>query len=352
MPPRDPKPANNRPKYESKPKPKLDVPEPELTAMLEKYCDLRRRGFGQQAIQTKARWPRHYPSLLLKEAQRRQMTGSQGSQAQAVTEWLLAMFDAGTELRVIQRMSAFTDLQTDKHLKAALDAASGPAPTDIIIRNPDGEPTRVSWLDTNGELMHRPFDGAFPADYPDALAVRQCTEVLYRLINYPNNSARDRANTMLLMAQGGLHSFDYDSGRWVNAELEKAHLDEDAKHTVIMKLHPHPSVGQLLLQRCGKRSKWLTGNRARLMSRRLRDYEFPPAFIRNLLEQIGVDPHTYYAIGADYRIPEPSQEEKDQCIQSLQQIGFATQHIESALSTLGVPPGGHHPPKRSSKKQA
>ena len=103
MPPRDPKPANSKPKYESKPKLKLDVEEPALTAMLEKYCDLRRRGFGQQAIQTKASWPRHYPSLLLKEAQRRKMPGSQGSQAQAVTEWLLAMFDAGTELRVIQR---------------------------------------------------------------------------------------------------------------------------------------------------------------------------------------------------------------------------------------------------------
>ena len=245
MPPRDPKPAISRPK--SKSKPKLDMPEPALIAMLEKYCDLRRRGFGQQAIQTKASWPRHYPSLLLKEAQRREMPGSQQSQQQAVTEWLLAMFDAGTELRVIQRMSAFTGLQTNKQLQTALDAASGPAPTDIIIRNPDGEPTRVSWLDTNGELMHRPFDGAFPADYPADLAVRQCTEVLYRLISYPNNSARDRAYTMLSMVQAGLHSFDYDSGRWVNAELERTGLDEDAKHTVIMKLHPHPSVGQLLL---------------------------------------------------------------------------------------------------------
>ena len=199
--------------------------------MLEKYCDLRRRGFGQQAIQTKASWPRHYPSLLLKEAQRRKMPGSQGSEAQAVTEWLLAMFDAGTELRVIQRMSAFTGLQTNKQLQAALDAASGPSPTDIIIRNPDGEPTRVSWLDTNGELMHRPFDGAFPADYPADLAVRQCTEVACRLLVYPNNSARDRAYTMLYMAEAGLHSFDYDSGRWVNAKLERTGLDEDAKHT-------------------------------------------------------------------------------------------------------------------------
>ena len=344
MPPRDPKPANSGPK--SKSKPKLDVPEPALTAMLEKYCDLRRRGFGQQAIQTKSSWPRHYPSLLLKEAQRHEMTGSQQSQQQAVTEWLLAMFDAGTELRVIQRMSALTGLQTNNRLQAA----SGPAPTDIIIRNPDGEPTRVSWLDTNGELMHRPFDGAFPADYPAALAVRQCTEVLYRLMSYPKNSARDRAYTMLYMVQAGLHSFDYDSGRWVNAELQRAGLDEDAKHTVIMKLHPHPSVGQLLLQRCGKSSKWLTGNKARTLSRLMRHYEFSPAFIRNLVERLGNNPDTYYMIGADYRIPEPSKEEKDQCIQALQEIGFNNDRIEIALATLGVPPGGHHPPKRSSKR--
>ena len=38
MPPRDPKPANSG----RKPKPNLDVQEPALTAMLEKYCDLRR----------------------------------------------------------------------------------------------------------------------------------------------------------------------------------------------------------------------------------------------------------------------------------------------------------------------
>ena len=101
MPPRDPKPANSRPKYESKPK--LDMPEPELTNMLEKYCDLRRRGFDQKAIQTKASWTKHHQNLLLEESQRREMPGSQGSQEQAVTEWLLAMFDAGTELRVIQR---------------------------------------------------------------------------------------------------------------------------------------------------------------------------------------------------------------------------------------------------------
>ena len=348
MPPRDPKPANSR----RKSKPKLDVQEPALTKMLEQYCDLRRRGFTQQAIKTKASWPRHYPSLLLKEAQRRNMPGSEGSQAQAVTEWLLAMFDAGTELNVIQRTSAYTGQQTQKKLQTALDNASGPAPNGLIITDTHGEPARVSWLDLNGELMHRSFDGAFPAHYTEEHAIRQCTEVLYRLISYPNNSARDRAYTMLSMAQAGLHSFDYDSGRWVHAELERTGLDEDAKHTVIVKLHPHPSVGKLLLQRCGMSSRWLTGNGARSLSRLMRHYEFSPAFTRNVLELLGRNPDTYYIIGPDYRIPEPSKEAKAQCIQALQQIGFTTQNIQSALATLGVPPGGHHPPKRSSKKQA
>ena len=69
MPPRDPKPAISRPKS----KPKLDTPELELTAMLEQYCELRRRGFGQQAIQTKASWTKSHQKLLLEESQRRDM---------------------------------------------------------------------------------------------------------------------------------------------------------------------------------------------------------------------------------------------------------------------------------------
>ena len=354
MPPRDPKPANSKPKYESKPKPKLklDVQEPALTKMLEQYCDLRRRGFGQQAIQTKASWPRHYPKLLLEEATRREMPGSQGSQEQAVTEWLLEMFDAGTELRVIQRTSAYTGQQTQKKLQTALDNASGPAPNGLIITDTHGEPARVSWLDTNGELMHRPFDGAFPAHYPEERATRQCTEVLYRLMGCPSIPTRDRAYNMMLMAEAGLHSFDYDSGKWVHAELERTGLDEDAKRTVILELHSDPNVGQLLLQRCGISSRWLTGNGARSLSRLIRHYEFSPAFTRNVVEHLGNDPDTYYMIGPDYRIPEPSQEEKTQCIQALQEAGFTNDRIENALSTLGVPPGGHHPPKRSSKKDA
>ena len=113
--------------------------------------------------------------------------------------------------------------------------------------------------------MHRPFDGAFPALLPG----RTRHTAMYRSPVPADGLSqtiptRDRAYNMMLMAEAGLHSFDYDSGKLVNAELEKAHLDEDAKHTFILNLHPHPSVGKLLLQRCGMSSRWLTSNRARL----------------------------------------------------------------------------------------
>ena len=346
MPPRDPKPAISR----RKSKLNLDMPETELAEMLHQYYDLRRRGFDQQAIQTKASWTKHHQNLLLEEAQRREMTGSQGSQEQAVTEWLLQMYDAGTELRVIQRTSALSNLQTKKRLQTALDAASGPTPTGLIISNPDGTPARVSWLDVNRNLMHRPFDGAFPPNYPAELAIRQCTEVAQRLVGQPSKAARNRAYTMLLMAEDGLHSFDYEVGRQVYADLEAAELDDDTKRTVILELHSDTNVGQLLLQRCGISSRWLTGNEARTLSRRLRHYEFSPAFTRNVIEHLGNDPDTYYMIGADYRIPEPSEEGKAHATQSLLNAGFTNDRIENALSTLGVPPGGRHPPKRSSKK--
>ena len=348
MPPRDPQPAISR----RKSKLKLDVQEPALTKMLEKYCDLRRRGFTQQAIQTKASWTRNHQKLLLEEAQRRAMPGSQKSQEQAVTEWLLAIFDAGAELKVIQRTSALSNLQTKKRLETALDDASRPAPTGLIITNPDGTPARVSWLDPNGTLMHLPFDGALPANYPAELAIPQCTEVAQRLVAQPSTDARDRTYTMLLMAEFGLHSFDYDAGRRLHSQMEEAEMEDDAKRTVILKLHPNADVGKLLLQRCGIRPRWLTGYQARDLSRRLREEEFPPAVTRNVLEHLGHDPDTYYIIGADYRIPEPSEEEKAYCVQGLQQAGFSDETIENALATLGVPIGGHHPPKRSSKKQA
>ena len=198
--------------------------------------------------------------------------------------------------------------------------------------------------------MHRPFDGAFPANYPAELAIRQCTEVAQRLVEQPSTDPRDRAYTTLLMAEDGLHSFDYEAGRQVYAYLEAGDIDDDAKRTVILKLHADPNVAQLLLQRCGISSRWLTSNETRTLSRRLRHYDFSPAFTRNVVEHLGHDPDTYYMIGADYRIPEPSEEWKAHAIQALQKAGFSNETIESALATLGVPLGGHHPPKRSSKK--
>ena len=48
---------------------------------------------------------------------------------------------------------------------------------------------------------------------------------------------------MLIMAEDGLHSFDYEVGRKVYADLEEAEMDDDAKRTVILKLHHHESVG-------------------------------------------------------------------------------------------------------------
>ena len=328
MPPRDPKQANGR----RKSKANLDMPEPELAEMLHQYCDLRRRGFDQAAIKTKSSWTKSHQKLLLEESQRRAMPGSQKSQEQAMTEWLLAMYDAGTELRVIQRASALSNLQTKNRLQTALDAASGPAPTGLIIRNLDGTPARVSWLAVNGTLMHRPFDGAFPANYPTELAIRQCTEVAQRLMEQRSKVARNRAYTMLLMAEDGLHSFDYQAGRQVYAEMEAGNIDEDAKRTVILKLHSDPNAAQLLLQRCGISSRWLTGNEAKTLSRRLRHYEFSPTFTRNVVEYMGNDPDTYYMIGADYRIPEPSEEWKAHATQSLLKAGFSDETIESALA--------------------
>ena len=71
-------------------------------------------------------------------------------------------------------------------------------------------------------------------------------------------------------------------------------MEDDAKRTVILKLHPNADVGKLLLQRCGIRPRWLTGYQARDLSRRLREEEFPPAVTRNVLEHLGHDPDTYY----------------------------------------------------------
>ena len=84
-------------------KPSLDDPEPEITAMLEQYRDLRRRSFSQTEIQAQLQLKRHQPSLLLADAAKRRMPGSQENQGDAVAEWLLSCFDAGVEISDIRR---------------------------------------------------------------------------------------------------------------------------------------------------------------------------------------------------------------------------------------------------------
>ena len=70
-----------------------------------------------------------------------------------------------------------------------------------------------------------------------------------------------RAYTMLRLAQAGLHTFDHEAGR--ADAMHAAGMDDDAKRTVVLKLHDHPHVQQLLLQRCGISPRWLDGKRAR-----------------------------------------------------------------------------------------
>ena len=167
-----------------KAQPSLDASGPDFTAMLEQFCDLRRHGFPQAEVQTSLQLKRHEPSLLLAEAARRGMPSSQENQSDAVAEWLLSRFDAGIEISTIRRMSALTDRGIKQRLKRALENASGNPPSGIITPAPDGTPGRVSWLDPGGRLMHRPFDGAFPAHYTAEAVLEQCHQVFYLLLDH------------------------------------------------------------------------------------------------------------------------------------------------------------------------
>jgi len=87
---------------------------------------------------------------------------------------IIANFDAGLEISEpasIRRM-----------LHAELDAASGRNPQTTVVNYPDGTPARVFWLDQNGILRHRAFDGPFPPRYPQRLVAHQCQQVLFRLL--------------------------------------------------------------------------------------------------------------------------------------------------------------------------
>ena len=194
--------------------------------------------------------------------------------------------------------------------------------------------------------MHRPFDGAFPAHDTAEAALEQCHQIFFLLLDHPESPARDRAYTMLRLAQAGLHTFDHEAGRELYDAMHAAGMDDDAKRTVVLKLHDHPHVQQLLLQRCGISPRWLDGKRARSLSRRTRQYGYSPAFTRRVVEFMGHDPDAYYMIGVEHRILEPTSEATSKCVEGLLDVGFSQEAVETAMSVLGVPPGGHHPPKR------
>ena len=97
---------------------------------------------------------------------------------------------------------------------------SGNPPSGLIIPAPDETPGRVSWPDPGGRLMHRPFDGAFPAEF----AMWRCQEVFLWWLEQPDGSARDRAYVMALTVEAGLPSFGYDESHQLSEALPKAGL--------------------------------------------------------------------------------------------------------------------------------
>ena len=114
----------------------------------------------------------------------------------------------------------------------------------------------------------------------------------------------------------------------------------------MLKLQEEEDVVQLFLQQGGVRPKWIGSKRAKTLSRQSRKYEYSPAITRRLVEISGHDPVTHYMIGAEHLIPEPTPEARRRCIDDLLQVGFSLEDVEAALATLGIPPGGRHPPKR------
>ena len=199
MPPRDPKPANSR----RRPKPKLDVQEPALT------------NDAREVLRpTPARFrPASHPN--------------QGQLAQALPQPAAERSPKARNAWLPAKPATGRDRMAAGHVRRRYrDSRSSKGCRPLLVCRPTSsckppwtppvdQPPRTSSSETqtesrpgypgstlNGELMHRPFDGAFPANYPNAdLAVRQCTEVACRLMVYPSNSARDRAHTMPYMAE-------------------------------------------------------------------------------------------------------------------------------------------------------
>ena len=260
---------------------------------------------------------------------------------------LLEMFDQGHDLHHISRTSPTTPEHTQKALQRELDKASGPTPGLKVVDTTDGEPSRVSWNDHDGVLRHRPIDGPFPSGYPQQAATEQCSKVLQMLAERPYPHARQRAFTMLLMAEAGLHSFSRQDGKDLRRTMADAQMDEDAMRTVILNLHDDQHIQQTLLNRCGINPRWMTGNPPRTLARRMSDLQFPAAVIRHVIESLGNDTDNCYLIGPSCRIPEPSQRNLHRLIQKLLDQGLSNRSIKQAIATLGIPLNGRALPKKT-----
>lgn len=164
---------------------------------------------------------------------------------------ILAMFDAGIEVDAIKRELDYTGTDVELHLHNMLNAASGPQPSKFVIVAPDGISGRVSWVDDQGRLWHRAFDGPFPTGYPRAKAIEQCRQVLWELMYIPGTTSNDRAVGMLHMAERGLHTFSTDDGRRFYGFLNDLGLDDEAKKRRIAESYEKPQVQRILQQRTG-----------------------------------------------------------------------------------------------------
>lgn len=78
-----------------------------------------------------------------------------------------------------------------------------------------------------------------------------------------------------------------------------------AERTNALKLHGHPYVPQLLLQRSIS-LKCHSSKLTRFLSRQTRQFSHTPAFTRHAVELLDHDPDAYYMIGVEHRIPEPT----------------------------------------------
>ena len=68
----------------------------------------------------------------------------------------------------------------------------------------------------------------------------------------------------------------------------------------------------------------------------MRQYGYSPASTRHAVEILGHDPDTYYMIGVEHRIPEPTPAARAKCVDVLLDPGFGPEAVETAMSVLGV----------------